>query len=153
MPGHHLNHSYSILRTSISIIATPGKQRRYLSQKWSSDGNQYLNLKRLTSLDFLVPGSCLLSRYINVKISIMCSKFALSQEMLPMGRLPAFGQPRPPPQRRVLRTIDFKWCDKQNIVRQHKEIASGNFIWSSETSSSYKISWILQTILIILFTL
>ena len=76
----------------------------------------------------------------------MWSKFNLSQEMLPMGRFPAFGRPRQPPQSRVLRTIQFKWCDKQRIVRQHKEIASGDVIWSAETSSSCQILWILEIV-------
>ena len=76
----------------------------------------------------------------------MWLKSALFQKMLPMGRFPAFGQPRPPPQSRMIRTINFKWCDKQSILREHREIASGDVIWSSETSSSYQISRILESV-------
>ena len=56
----------------------------------------------------------------------MWSEFDLSQEMLQMGRFPAFGRPRPPPQRRVLRTIHFTWCDKHCAPAQRNCFRGGH---------------------------
>ena len=108
---------------------------RELVQKSNSDGIQGINLKHMTSLDFLVHVSCHHDCWNDAKITKISSNFVIFQEMLQMGRFPPFGQPHHTPQRRVLRTMYLRVCKHQSIVRQHSEIAFLDVIWRTETSS------------------
>ena len=72
--------------------------------KSSSDGKEQLNRKQHTLWDFLVPIPCLLYESINNKSSKMCPKISCFWKILPIPRIPPFGQPETQPWRRVLRT-------------------------------------------------
>ena len=60
------------------------------------------------------------------------------------ARIPAFGQLRPPPQRRVLRTMCLMVCEHESIVRQHSEIVFGRHLPYGDVilKAIFMISWI-----------
>ena len=87
---------------------------------------------------------CLLFVYTTPKTIKMLSKFIIFEIMWSDARIPAFGQLRPPPQRRVLRTMYLMVCEHESIVRQHSEIVFLDVICRTETSSWRQFSWFLE---------
>ena len=85
----------------------------------------------MTSLDFLVHISCRHDWWNDAEITKISSNSIIFQEMLQMCRFPAFGRPRPPPQRRVLRTMYLIscWTSKHCAPAQRNRIFRGHLLY------------------------